>query len=147
MGNLKVDSTADLLDRRGIVSETGLATYVVLVLSLALSACGKKDDADRGPGRASGERKAVGDSPMVHAAMDSLNPGSAASAEKSATSAGHAFDGFYIHRSYLGALKASRSIFKTPFPNGTVYLQIHGDSVVMDYSNHEGGNGRLLVDS
>ncbi|MEO6098516.1 MAG: hypothetical protein ABIW76_23735, partial [Fibrobacteria bacterium] len=42
---------------------------------------------------------------------------------------------------------ASRSIFKTPFPNGTVYLQIHGDSVVMDYSNHEGGNGRLLVDS
>lgn len=58
-----------------------------------------------------------------------------------------AFDGFYVEEKYYGALRANRSIFATRFPNGTLYLQIHGDSVVMDYSNHEGGSGALIVDS
>jgi hypothetical protein len=58
-----------------------------------------------------------------------------------------AFDGFYVEEKYYGELQAKRSIFAAKFPNGTLYLQIHGDSVVMDYSNHEGGSGVLIVDS
>jgi hypothetical protein len=100
-----------------------------LAIAVVLSACGKKGDAERGAEGTAGEAKAAGDS-----AARTGPPG-------------HAFDGFYIHRGYLDSLKSSRSIFKTRFPHGTVYLQIHGDSVVMDYGNHEGGNGRLRVDS
>jgi hypothetical protein len=57
------------------------------------------------------------------------------------------WDGFYVEEKYYGDLGKNRSIFATPFPNGTLYLQIHGDSVVMDYGNHEGGSGALIVDS
>jgi hypothetical protein len=102
----------------------------LLAIAILLSACGKKGGAERGAGGTAGKAKAAGDSTAAATAPP-----------------GHAFDGFYIHRGYLDGLKTSRSIFKTRFPHGTVYLQIHGDSVVMDYSNHEGGNGRLRVDS
>lgn len=122
------DSASAVAVRRGIAAVTALPVCMALAIAVAvaISACGKKGGKDRDAGRTAKE---------------------ADSASAEAKAAGHAFDGLYIHRAYFEGLKSSRSIFKTPFPNGTVYLQIHGDSVVMDYNNHEGGSGLLRVDS
>jgi hypothetical protein len=109
-----------------------------------LSYCGKKESNDQASPKPGGEGA---DTSMAYSAMDTLNPASGGSPQSAATSAGHAFDGFYIHRAYLDGLKSSRSIYKTPFPNGSLYLQIHGDSVTLDYNNHEGGGGMLRVDT
>lgn len=77
---------------------------------------------------------------------DKTAPDSAALA-KNARGAMGGLDGFYVEEKYLRELKKNQSIFATKFPAGTLYLQIRGDSVVMDYSNHEGGGGDLIVDS
>jgi hypothetical protein len=121
---------AGTLPAGGIAAVTVWPACAFLVLAILFSACGKKTDADRGAEDA-----------------DRGSGASAGKAEAASSTGRHACDGFYIHKAYLDSLKSSRSIFKTRFPNGTVSLQIHGDSVVMDFSNHEGGTGRLRVDS
>jgi hypothetical protein len=108
------------------------------LMALALVGCSRRDTGEA-------EAKIGADTTLAFAALDKT--GSDSMAAGSGPGSKGAFDGFYVEEKYYGALKKNRSIFATKFPNGTLYLQIRGDSVVMDYSNHEGGSGAIIVDS
>jgi hypothetical protein len=94
--------------------------------------CGKKhgneaSQARIGPDTASASR---GD--------DSLQTEERAEPAKRGAAVSHGLDGFYVNKEYLEGLIRNRSIFATRFPARSVYLQVHGDSAELDFSNHEG---------
>jgi hypothetical protein len=101
---------------------------------LALAGCGK----DKKPVKLDA---GYADTSLTRVAADSS--GLSGGAPAAGASAGHDYDGFYVNRDYLEALKRSRSVFAAKFPPGSVYLQVTGTAVVLDFSNHEGGNGVL----
>lgn len=116
-----------------------IAPIIPILAAALLIGCGRRDSGEA-------EARIGADTTLTFAALDRTGSDSAA-AGRGGSGAEGAFDGFYVEERYYGELKAKRSIFATRFPNGTLYLRIRGDSVVMDYSNHEGGSGALIVDS
>lgn len=64
---------------------------------------------------------------------------------KSRKNPSEAMDGFYVNKEYLEGLRKGLTIFGTPFPVRSLYLQIHGDSVELDFNNHEGLMADLVV--
>ncbi|GEM_PF-4717353 len=122
-----------------------IVVSVAVVAVFAFYGCGKKSDGNR-------QVRIGEDFSLAYAVVDSLAPGGNDTLGGNGSGAGgkasaHAYDGFYVNRKYHDGLMANLSIFATPFPSGSVSLQVHGDSVVMDYNNHEGGSGILLIDS
>jgi hypothetical protein len=110
-----------------------------MLSAVLLIGCGRRDSGEA-------EARIGADTTLASAALDRTGWDSAAAGRVGSGAAG-GFDGFYVEEKYYRELRANRSVFSTKFPNGTLYLQIRGDSVVMDYSNHEGGSGALIVDS
>ena len=116
-----------------------IAPIIPILAAAVIIGCGRRDSGEA-------EARIGADTTLAFAALDKTGSDSAASGHGGSGAAG-AFDGFYVEERYYGEVKAKRSVFAAKFPNGTLYLQIRGDSVVMDYSNHEGGSGVLIVDS
>lgn len=119
--------------------QTGIAKIALgAFLSAMVFGCGRRDSGEA-------EARIGADTTLAFAAIDRTGADSAAG--RAGSGAAGAFDGFYVEEKYYRGLQANRSVFATKFPNGTLYLQIRGDSAVMDYSNHEGGSGVVIVDS
>lgn len=100
-----------------------LGTVIWLCIAAALSACERKTDKDPSVGKIDPDTRA--------ASIGAGTRGASAAAPGK-------MDGFYVNRDYLEGLRKGLTIFGTPFPVRSLYLQIHGDSVELDFNNHEG---------
>jgi hypothetical protein len=98
-------------------------TVLCLGIAALLFACERKSDKDPSAGESGRETRAA----SIGAAAQG------ASGAKPGT-----MDGFYVNRDYLEGLRKNLTIFGTSFPVRSLYLQIHGDSVELDFNNHEG---------
>lgn len=107
------------------------AAGLICVLSLLIG-CDKK----HGNGVSRSAR--IGPDTSASSSDDTLQAEQTPEPAKREAAVSHDLDGFYISKEYLEGLKHNHSIFSTKFPARSVSLRVRGDSVELDFSNHEG---------